>query len=86
MTRSITSSSIITPNNYSNATGKYFLDPTKTESIGDTANNLKYGTNYLKLKQVIPGSILTTTLTSTTAEATCAIGTTWNGQTCSTRT
>ncbi|MBP9812038.1 hypothetical protein KBC86_01540, partial [Candidatus Gracilibacteria bacterium] len=35
MTRSITSSSIITPNNYSNATGKYFLDPTKTESIGD---------------------------------------------------
>lgn len=82
VTRSITSSNIITPNNYNSVIWKYFLDPTKTEPLGDTANNLKYGTNYLKLKQGTPGTIATTTITSTTAEAMCTLGTTWNGQMC----
>lgn len=84
-TRSITSQNIITPNNYNTTTGIYFLDPTKTVLLGDTANNLKYGVNSLKLRTNTPGTFSgTMVVATTTAEASCDIGTTWNGQTCST--
>lgn len=82
ITRSISSANIITPNNYNSTTGMYFLDPTKTPSLGDTANVLKYGMNTLKLRLSTPGTFVAWTISSTTAEWSCVLGSTWNGQIC----
>lgn len=66
----------VTTSNAFNSLNAYAFNP----FYSGTAVDLKYGSNTL---DVHPGSIASMTLTSTTATASCAAGSSWNGTVCS---
>jgi hypothetical protein len=80
MTRGITTSNLLTPNNYTSVPGSnYPTYSVSAHSTGDAANYATNGANDLMLLEGTSNVILK----RATMTATCASGSIWNGKVCS---
>ncbi|GAB0174663.1 MAG: hypothetical protein HHAS10_05420 [Candidatus Altimarinota bacterium] len=79
LTRAITSSNIITPNNYILYYDTRYAYVLKDTILGDAANRLTYGDNDLTITP--PGTNIASL--KAVGNASCASGSAWNGKICS---